>query len=42
MSVIEASSPILQQARYATELLPPDDRTSGRKAEHGDDRRIPG
>ncbi|WP_031010197.1 hypothetical protein [Streptomyces sp. NRRL F-5727] len=28
MSVIEAATPILQQARYATELLPPDDRTS--------------
>ncbi len=42
VSVIEASSPILQQARYATELLPPHDRTSRRKAEHGDDRRIPG
>ncbi|WP_238698023.1 hypothetical protein [Streptomyces sp. E5N91] len=40
--VIEASSPILQLARYATELLPPDDRTSRRKAEHGDDRRISG
>lgn len=42
MSVIRASSPILQQTRYATELLPPDDRTSPRKAEHGDDRRISG
>ncbi|MFE4454759.1 hypothetical protein [Streptomyces sp. NPDC056796] len=42
MSIIEAISPILQQARYATELLPPDDRTSLRKADHGDDRRIPG
>ncbi|WLW58143.1 hypothetical protein [Streptomyces sp. YU58] len=42
VSLIEAGSPILQQARYATELLPPRDRTSLRKAEHGDDRRIPG
>ncbi|MFJ7495105.1 hypothetical protein ACIQZB_28675 [Streptomyces sp. NPDC097727] len=42
VSIIEASSPILQQARYATELLPPDDRTSRRKAEHGDNRRISG
>ncbi|MFF9502207.1 hypothetical protein [Streptomyces sp. NPDC014656] len=42
VSVIEASTPILQQARYATELLPPDDRNPRRKAGHGDDRRIPG
>ncbi|MFF0478466.1 hypothetical protein [Streptomyces sp. NPDC004284] len=41
VAVIEASTPILQQARYATELLPPD-RTARRKAEHGDDRRVPG
>lgn len=40
--VIEASSPILQLVRYATELLPPGDRTSRRKAEQGDDRRISG
>ncbi|MFI9835214.1 hypothetical protein ACIHIX_47010 [Streptomyces sp. NPDC051913] len=42
VSLIEAGSPILQQARYTTELLPPRDRTSLRKAEHGDDRRISG
>ncbi|MCW8384622.1 hypothetical protein [Streptomyces justiciae] len=42
VSLIEAGSPILQQARYTTELLPPRDRTSPRKAEHGDDRRISG
>ncbi|MFF5499812.1 hypothetical protein [Streptomyces aquilus] len=42
VSLIEAGSPILQQARYTTELLPPGGRTSLRKAEHGDDRRIPG
>ncbi|MFH8625902.1 hypothetical protein ACH4A8_29115 [Streptomyces vietnamensis] len=41
VAVIEAGTPILQQARYATELLPPD-RTARRKAEHGDDRRVPG
>ncbi|WP_320774714.1 hypothetical protein [Streptomyces sp. CRN 30] len=40
--LMEASSPILQLARYATKLLPPHDGTSPRKAEHGDDRRIPG
>ncbi|SNX88280.1 hypothetical protein SAMN06272735_8719 [Streptomyces sp. TLI_55] len=42
VSLIEAGSPILQQARYATEVLPPRDRTSLRKAGHGDDRRISG
>ncbi|MEU6290926.1 hypothetical protein [Streptomyces sp. NPDC046988] len=42
VSVMEASSPILQQARYATELLPPHHRISLRKAERGDDRRISG
>ncbi|MER6165567.1 hypothetical protein [Streptomyces violaceorubidus] len=42
VSVLEASSPILQQVRYATELLPPHDRMSLRKAERGDDRRISG
>ncbi|MER7539063.1 hypothetical protein ABTX77_30400 [Streptomyces sp. NPDC097704] len=41
VAVIEAGSPILQQARYATELLP-HDRTPRRKAEHGDHRRVPG
>ncbi|MGP4013887.1 hypothetical protein [Streptomyces sp. 4N124] len=42
VNLIEASSPILQQVRYATELLLPHDKTSPRKAEHGDDRRISG
>jgi hypothetical protein len=42
VNLIEAGSPILQQVRHATELLPPHDRTSPRKAEHGDDRRISG
>ncbi|MFF4354768.1 hypothetical protein [Streptomyces sp. NPDC001530] len=42
VSLIEAGSPTLQQARYTTELLLPRDRTSSRKAEHGDDRRISG
>ncbi|MFF4796244.1 hypothetical protein ACFY2M_42880 [Streptomyces sp. NPDC001276] len=41
-SLIEAASPILQQVRYVMELLPRDDRTSPRKAEPGDDRRISG
>ncbi|MET7694945.1 hypothetical protein ABZT06_44785 [Streptomyces sp. NPDC005483] len=42
VSLIEAASPILQQARYTTELLPPGGRTSSREADHGDDRRISG
>jgi len=42
VGLIEASAPILHQARYVTQLLPPDDRMSLRKAEHGDDRRISG
>ncbi|MFE7712420.1 hypothetical protein ACFU6I_43320 [Streptomyces sp. NPDC057486] len=42
LGVIEAGSPILQQARYATELLPPDHRISFRKAQHDDDRRLSG
>ncbi|MFC9916550.1 hypothetical protein [Streptomyces sp. NPDC127197] len=42
VNLIEACSPILQQVRYATELLLPHDKTSPRKAEHGDDRRISG
>ncbi|MFF4836328.1 hypothetical protein [Streptomyces sp. NPDC001315] len=42
VDLIGAASPILQQVRYAMELLPRDDRTSLRKAEHGDDRRISG
>ncbi|WP_258314948.1 hypothetical protein [Streptomyces sp. Act143] len=42
VSLIEDGSPILQQARCTRELLLPRDRTSPRKAEHGDDRRISG
>ncbi|WP_331737642.1 hypothetical protein [Streptomyces sp. NBC_00019] len=42
VNLIEVCSPILQQVRYATELLLPHDTTSPRKAEHGDDRRISG
>ncbi|MGW4601649.1 hypothetical protein ACWEOA_41320, partial [Streptomyces sp. NPDC004457] len=30
--LLEASAPILQQARYATQLLPPDDGTSWKGA----------
>jgi hypothetical protein len=41
VSLVEASAPILQQARYAMELLPPNHRTSSRKADR-DDRRISG
>ncbi|MFB7504633.1 MULTISPECIES: hypothetical protein [Streptomyces] len=40
--LIEDSAPILHQARYVTELLPPDDRMPPRKAEQGDYRRISG
>jgi hypothetical protein len=42
VNLIEARSPILQLVRYATELVLPHDKTSPRKAEHGDDRRISG
>ncbi|MFJ5035790.1 hypothetical protein ACIQB5_49230 [Streptomyces sp. NPDC088560] len=42
VELIETSTPILQQARYATGLLPPDDRILIRKAEHVDDGRISG
>ncbi|MFJ5035870.1 hypothetical protein ACIQB5_49690 [Streptomyces sp. NPDC088560] len=40
--LIEGSAPILHQARYVTELLPPDGRSSPRRAEQGDYRRISG
>lgn len=42
VNLIKACSPILQQVRYATELLLPHDKTSPRKAEHGDNGRISG
>ncbi|GGM23036.1 hypothetical protein GCM10010129_79220 [Streptomyces fumigatiscleroticus] len=42
VSLLMASSPLLQQARYATELLPPHGGTFRRKAGHGDDRRRSG
>ncbi|MGW1626066.1 hypothetical protein [Streptomyces sp. NPDC002172] len=40
--LVETSSPILQQVRFARELLPRDDRTSFGKGSNGDNRRISG
>ncbi|MEV7077974.1 hypothetical protein AB0N88_05440 [Streptomyces sp. NPDC093516] len=42
VDLIEAGTPIFQQARCTTEVLPPRARTSTRRVEHGDDRRISG
>ncbi|MFE7751319.1 hypothetical protein [Streptomyces sp. NPDC057428] len=39
---VEDAAPILQCMRFAVETLPPLSKTPTRKAQHGDERRIPG
>ncbi|WP_329042829.1 hypothetical protein OHT61_31295 [Streptomyces sp. NBC_00178] len=40
--MVEGTSPILQCMRFAVETLPPLGKTTTRKAQHGDERRISG